>query len=418
MRGNSRAGADHFLAVFLGELVANVGVQRVVERPHLIPQAIHLRRERVGRHVVFRPPHRAGILEAEVARADVGQIHHLRVALAHRRRNGMPAFPRRENLVWITAARHGPFEIVQRQAFSAGRVSVGSGGTILAFAVIAIESHGNLGEPGLRRGILRRGQRQRQFQQKKLARVDGRKLESIEARGFQRQIGGRGKHFLLRVGGNALGVVGDEVFLDPARALRFVAELEELLFGLDDELVRLGHGGRLRHQRHGHGQHTQQEQTISHGPIVAASRDWTLPQPALPRPAILSHKIDGTFPSLDRHREGEHRLMAKSTEPSLLQGTLDLLILHALQRGELHGFAIAQTIHLLSDQVLTVEEGSLYPALYRLELDGAISAKWGASENNRKAKFYEITKHGKKLLANQQKTWTRLSSAVQTVLAR
>jgi PadR family transcriptional regulator PadR len=86
--------------------------------------------------------------------------------------------------------------------------------------------------------------------------------------------------------------------------------------------------------------------------------------------------------------------MAKSSEPTLLQGTLDLLVLHALQRGAMHGYAIAQTIHLLSDNVLTVEEGSLYPALYRLELDGAISAKWGLSENNRKAKYYEITKRG------------------------
>src|SRR6266478_9864549 len=102
-------------------------------------------------------------------------------------------------------------------------------------------------------------------------------------------------------------------------------------------------------------------------------------------------------------------------QPNLLQGTLDLLILHALQRGAaLHGYAIAQAIHLLSDQVLTVEEGSLYPALYRLELDGAITAQWGASENNRKAKFYEITKRGRKVLAAQEKTWTRLSSAVQT----
>src|SRR6202030_4718717 len=105
-------------------------------------------------------------------------------------------------------------------------------------------------------------------------------------------------------------------------------------------------------------------------------------------------------------------------QPNLLQGTLDLLILHALQREPMHGYAVAQAIHLLSDEVLTVEEGSLYPALYRLELDGAISAKWGASENNRKAKFYEITKRGRKLLARQEKTWTRLSSAVQQVLAR
>jgi transcriptional regulator len=103
---------------------------------------------------------------------------------------------------------------------------------------------------------------------------------------------------------------------------------------------------------------------------------------------------------------------------NLLQGTLDLLILHALQRGPMHGYAVAQAIHLLSDEVLTVEEGSLYPALYRLELDGAISATWGVSENNRKAKYYEITRKGRKGLAAQQQTWNRLSTAVQRVLAR
>jgi len=67
---------------------------------------------------------------------------------------------------------------------------------------------------------------------------------------------------------------------------------------------------------------------------------------------------------------------------------------------------------------LTVEEGSLYPAMYRLELDGAISASWGVSENNRKAKYYKITARGKKLVAEQQQTWDRLSTAVQRVLAR
>ena len=108
--------------------------------------------------------------------------------------------------------------------------------------------------------------------------------------------------------------------------------------------------------------------------------------------------------------------MAKSD--NLLQGTLDLLILHALQRGPMHGYAVAQTIHLLSDEVLTVEEGSLYPALYRLEVDGAISAEWGLSENNRKAKYYKITARGRKALAEQQRTWSRLSSAVHQVLSR
>lgn len=109
----------------------------------------------------------------------------------------------------------------------------------------------------------------------------------------------------------------------------------------------------------------------------------------------------------------------KSTpQPNLLQGTLDLLILHALRRGPLHGYAVAQTIHVLSDEVLKVEEGSLYPALYRLELDGAIAASWGASENNRKAKYYRITKRGEKLLSDQGQTWKRLSGAVARVLAR
>jgi transcriptional regulator len=109
--------------------------------------------------------------------------------------------------------------------------------------------------------------------------------------------------------------------------------------------------------------------------------------------------------------------MGKSAQPSLLQGTLDLLVLHALQRGAMHGYAIAQTIHLLSEEVLKVEEGSLYPALWRLELDGAISSKSGLSENNRKAKFYQITKRGQKLLAEQEATWARLSTAVSRVLA-
>ncbi|HUP04374.1 MAG TPA: PadR family transcriptional regulator [Bryobacteraceae bacterium] len=110
--------------------------------------------------------------------------------------------------------------------------------------------------------------------------------------------------------------------------------------------------------------------------------------------------------------------MPKPDVPNLLQGTLDLLILHSISRGPLHGYAIAQTIHLLSDQVLKVEEGSLYPALYRLELEGAIAARWGLSENNRKAKYYEITRKGRKTIAVEQETWERLSGAVDRVLAR
>ena|ERR1700722_1829304 len=110
--------------------------------------------------------------------------------------------------------------------------------------------------------------------------------------------------------------------------------------------------------------------------------------------------------------------MGKSAQPALLQGTLDLLILHALQRGAMYGYAIAQAIHLSSDEVLKVEEGSLYPALWRLELDGAISSKLGLSENNRKAKFYQLTRRGRKLVAEHETTWNRLSAAVARVLAR
>ena len=82
-----------------------------------------------------------------------------------------------------------------------------------------------------------------------------------------------------------------------------------------------------------------------------------------------------------------------------------------------HGHDVV-AIHLLSDEALRVEEGSLYPALYRLELDGAITAKWGLSENHRKAKYYEITRRGRQLMAQQQETWSRLSVAVDRVLAR
>ena len=108
--------------------------------------------------------------------------------------------------------------------------------------------------------------------------------------------------------------------------------------------------------------------------------------------------------------------MGKSGPPTLLQGTLDLLILHALGRGPAHGYQIAQTIHLLSDQVLKVEEGSLYPALHRLELDGAIKSKWGTSENNRKAKFYSISKAGRKQLAAETRNWERVSGVIGRLL--
>ncbi|MCF3648889.1 PadR family transcriptional regulator [Synoicihabitans lomoniglobus] len=102
----------------------------------------------------------------------------------------------------------------------------------------------------------------------------------------------------------------------------------------------------------------------------------------------------------------------------LLQGTLDLLVLRVLNAGPMHGFGIAQKIHLLSADALRIEEGSLYPALYRMERKAWIEAEWGVSENNRRAKFYRLTPTGRKQLATEEATWARLTSAVSQVLAK
>lgn len=100
----------------------------------------------------------------------------------------------------------------------------------------------------------------------------------------------------------------------------------------------------------------------------------------------------------------------------LLQGTLDLLILKSLQSEPMHGFGIALRIGQMSKDMLTVEQGSLYPALYRLEEQGWIKAEWGVSENNRKAKFYSLTATGRKQLASEEHSWARLSTAINFVL--
>jgi transcriptional regulator len=102
----------------------------------------------------------------------------------------------------------------------------------------------------------------------------------------------------------------------------------------------------------------------------------------------------------------------------LLQGTLDLLVLRVLQAGPMHGFGIAQKIHFLSAEALRIEEGSLYPALYRMERKGWIEAEWGVSENNRRAKFYKLTRPGRKQLVTETATWQRLTAAVGDVLAK
>ncbi len=100
----------------------------------------------------------------------------------------------------------------------------------------------------------------------------------------------------------------------------------------------------------------------------------------------------------------------------LLQGTLDMLILRVLNGGNMHGWGIAERIQLLSKDALSVGEGSLYPSLYRMESKGWIESEWGISENNRRAKYYKLTKAGKKQLEVECHTWERLTSAVGDIL--
>ena len=100
----------------------------------------------------------------------------------------------------------------------------------------------------------------------------------------------------------------------------------------------------------------------------------------------------------------------------LLQGTLDVLVLRTLAGGAMHGWGIAQRIQQVSEDVLRVNQGSLYPALHRLEDEGWIAAEWGASENNRKAKFYRLTRRGQRQLETETENWQRLAAAVARIL--
>jgi len=102
----------------------------------------------------------------------------------------------------------------------------------------------------------------------------------------------------------------------------------------------------------------------------------------------------------------------------LLQGTLDLLILKTLALEAMHGWGIAQRIQQVSEEALQIGQGSLYPALHRLEYKGWIRAEWGESENNRKAKFYSLTRAGKKQLEVEMEDWERLTTAIGLVLRK
>ena len=103
-------------------------------------------------------------------------------------------------------------------------------------------------------------------------------------------------------------------------------------------------------------------------------------------------------------------------EGDLLPGTLDMLILKAVTRGAMHGYGIAQFIQQASRDVLRVEEGALYPALHRLEVRGLLKSLWGASENNRRAKFYELTAAGRRELDSEAAYWIRVAAAVTRVM--
>ena len=110
-------------------------------------------------------------------------------------------------------------------------------------------------------------------------------------------------------------------------------------------------------------------------------------------------------------------MSAEKPKPTLLQGSLDLLILRTLVGGPRHGYAIARHLHVASEAFLQVEEGSLYPALHRLEKRGWVTSEWGPSEANRRAKFYSLTSAGRKRLQSEMAAWLKMSEAVGRILS-
>jgi PadR family transcriptional regulator PadR len=108
--------------------------------------------------------------------------------------------------------------------------------------------------------------------------------------------------------------------------------------------------------------------------------------------------------------------MGKNRSGELVQGTLPLLILRTLASGPNHGFAIARRIQQVSNEVLRVEEGSLYPALHRLEVEGSIEAEWRLTENNRNAKYYRLTRSGRRQLEREAQRWNAIATAIAAVM--
>src|SRR4051812_38571059 len=100
----------------------------------------------------------------------------------------------------------------------------------------------------------------------------------------------------------------------------------------------------------------------------------------------------------------------------LIPGTLDMLILKTVSRGSMHGYAVAQSIHELSEDVLRLQEGALYPALHRLEVRGLLRSSWGVSDNNRRAKYYTITAQGRRALNDEHESWNRVAAAIARIM--
>lgn len=119
------------------------------------------------------------------------------------------------------------------------------------------------------------------------------------------------------------------------------------------------------------------------------------------------------MPTFSRHHERE--IYVAKNKADLLQGTLDMLILKSLSLGELHGYGIIQRIRQLSDEMLHVEQGSLYPALYRIEQKGWVSSRWDIHDTGREAKFYKLTRAGRKQLETEEASWDRLVLAIAKI---
>ena len=220
---------------FSCSLNPHVGVQFQVERPHLLPEAIELLGELVGRHVVLRTPHRAGVAEAELARALVRQLHESCVILPHRRGDRVPAFPDLEQPLGVAYLRHHLGDVVDVQA----GVGVSRVGAPLALAVGAVHPrHDGRQLFGLL-GIGGRGHDERRLQDGQLPALVGGQFEVVEPRRLFHIAGDRVDVPLVGARAQRFRVGGDEVLLDPARLARLDAELQHRLIDRVEEGLRV-----------------------------------------------------------------------------------------------------------------------------------------------------------------------------------